>query len=84
MDPRFPVVLAFYARDTGDAESARALVETSLSIEERPEIRRLLDVPVAEWPATLRDVTGENRKPRGEGGRTRFGGSWRRVPSPPP
>lgn len=84
MDPRFPVVLALYARDTGDAESARALVETSLSIEERPEIRRLLDVPVAEWPATLRDVTGENRKPRGEGGRTRFGGSWRPVPSPPP
>jgi hypothetical protein len=84
VDPRFPVVLALFARDMGDAASARALVESSLSIEERPEIRRLLDVPVSGWPATLRDVTGENLRPRGEGGRTRFGGSWRPVPSPPP
>jgi hypothetical protein len=64
-DPRFPVVLALFARDSGDPETARGLVEASLALEERPEIRRLLGIPVAEWPATLRDVTGENRKPRG-------------------
>ncbi len=64
MDPLFPLVLALYARDTGDADSARSLVQMSLSIEDRPAVRRLLGLPVASWPATLRDVTGENRKPR--------------------
>jgi hypothetical protein len=64
MDPLFPVVLALFARDTGDADSARSLVEMSLSIEEQRAIRSLLGRPVASWPATLRDVTGENRKPR--------------------
>ncbi|MGE5347047.1 MAG: hypothetical protein ACM3JH_13925 [Acidithiobacillales bacterium] len=64
MDPLFPVVLALYARDAGDADAARSFVEMSLSIEERPAIRRLLGPPVASWPATLRDATGENRKPR--------------------
>ncbi len=64
MDPLFPVVLALSARDTGDADSARSLVEMSLSMEERPEIRLLLRLPLSSWPTTLRDVTGENRKPR--------------------
>jgi hypothetical protein len=73
VDPRFPVVLALFARDADDPESARALVETSLSIEERPGIRRLLQLPVGEWPATLRDVTGENRKPREESERSGLG-----------
>lgn len=65
VDPRFPVVLALFARDSGDPEAARALVEASLAVEERPEIRRLLGLPLPEWPVTLRDATGENRKPRG-------------------
>jgi hypothetical protein len=65
VDPRFPVVLALFARDIGEAEGARRLIEASLAVEERPEIRRLLGQPVAEWPLTLRDATGENRKPRG-------------------
>ncbi len=69
VDSRFPVVLALAARDSGDAEGARGLIGSSLAAEERPEIRRLLSLPVAEWPATLRDVTGENLKPRGEPGR---------------
>ena len=64
VDSRFPLVLALAARDGGDAASARSLVEASLEIEERPTVRRLLEIPPAEWPATLRDVTGENRTPR--------------------
>ena len=63
MDPRFPVVLALFARDSGDFTTARALVETSLALGPQPAVRRLLELPVAEWPATLRDVTGDNRTP---------------------
>lgn len=64
VDSRFPLVLALSARDGGDVASARSLVEASLAIEERPAVRMLLETPPAEWPATLRDVTGENRAPR--------------------
>jgi hypothetical protein len=65
VDSRFPIVLALFARDNGDPETARALVEASLAIEERPEVRKLLDMPLSDWPATLRDLLGDNRKPRG-------------------
>ncbi len=65
-DSRFPLVLALSARDGGDAVSARSLVGASLEIEERPAVRKLLEIPPAEWPATLRDVTGENRAPRAQ------------------
>jgi hypothetical protein len=64
VDSRFPLVLALHSRDGGDIASARSLVEASLAIEERPGVRKLLEIPLAEWPATLRDVTGENRTPR--------------------
>ncbi len=64
VDSRFPLVLALSARDSGDAASASSLVEASLAIEERPAVRKLLEIPAGEWPATLRDVTGENRTPR--------------------
>jgi hypothetical protein len=64
VDPRFGIVLALFARDLGDETAARALVARVVSVDPRPETRRLLEVPVAAWPATLRDVTGENRRPR--------------------
>ena len=64
VDGRFPLVLALAARDGGDTASARSLVEASLAIEERPAVRTLLEIPPTAWPATLRDVTGENRAPR--------------------
>jgi hypothetical protein len=61
VDPRFPLVLALAARDAGDEEAARALVEESLRGEEMAEPRRLLGLPLVEWPPTLRDLTMENR-----------------------
>jgi hypothetical protein len=64
VDPRFRIVLALFARDFGDEGAARELVAGAVSGDARPEYRRLLDAPLAEWPATFRDVTGENRKPR--------------------
>jgi len=64
VDPRFRIVLALFARDLGDERTARDLVADALKGDARPEYRRLLDVPPADWPPTLRDVTGENRKPR--------------------
>ncbi len=64
VDSRLPLALALAARDASDADSARSLVEASLALDERPGVRRLLGLPLAQWPATLRDVTGENRTPR--------------------
>ena len=64
VDPRFGIVLALFARDLGDGASARELVAGVAKADPRPEYRRLLETPPAEWPPTLRDVTGDNRKPR--------------------
>jgi len=64
VDPRFGIVLALFARDLGDEAAARELVAGVAKADPRPEYRRLLETPPAEWPPTLRDVTGDNRKPR--------------------
>ena len=64
VDPHFGIVLALFARDLGDEAAARELVARVARADPRPEVRRLLETPLADWPATLRDVTGENRKPR--------------------
>jgi hypothetical protein len=65
VDPRFGIVLALFARDLGDEAAARELVAGVERMDPRPEYRRLLESPLAEWPATLREVSGDNRKPRG-------------------
>ncbi len=64
VDPHFGIVLALFARDLGDEAAARELVARVARADPRPEVRRLLETPLADWPATLRDVTGDNRKPR--------------------
>ncbi len=62
--PELGVVLALFRRDEGDAAGARTILEEVVAASPRPEFRRLLEIPVTAWPATLRDVTGENRPPR--------------------
>jgi len=64
VDPRLGIVLALFARDVGDEAAAHELVAGVAKADPRPEYFRLLDSPLSAWPATLRDVTGENRKPR--------------------
>jgi hypothetical protein len=63
--PGLGIVLALFARDLGDEAGARRILAEVAASAPQPEFWRLLEAPLASWPATLRDVTGENRRPRG-------------------
>ena len=82
VDRRFPVVLALSARD--DRRFRRGPRAGRDVARDRGEARRSgssSTIPPAEWPATLRDVTGENRTPRASAG-VDSGSSWRPRASP--
>lgn len=54
--PEFGVVLALFARDTGDEANARRVLEMVLRAAPRPEYQALAARPMSDWPPTLREV----------------------------
>jgi hypothetical protein len=59
--PRLGVVMALDARDRGDEARARAILEAVYRQKPLSGIRKTLDLPVAEWPATFKGVWGEGK-----------------------
>lgn len=66
--PEFGIVLALFARDTGDEGNARRVLEMVLRAAPRPEFQALAARPLPEWPPTLREVLRLARAQRGAGG----------------
>lgn len=56
VDPDFGVVLSLAARDAGDAEGARKVLEDVSGHVSSPDVEWLLTRPPADWPSTLREV----------------------------
>jgi hypothetical protein len=54
--PDFGMVLALAARDSGNETLAREILGQVLRAGARPEYARLASLPLAEWPATLREA----------------------------
>ena len=54
--PDLGIVLALAARDTGNETLAREILGQVQRAGGRPEYARLASLPLAEWPATLRDA----------------------------
>ena len=54
--PDFGMVLALAARDSGNETLAREILGQVLRAGTRPEYARLASLPLAEWPATLREA----------------------------
>lgn len=54
--PDLGIVLAIAARDSGNEALAREILAQVLRAGGRPEYARLSSLPLAEWPATLRDA----------------------------
>ncbi len=54
--PDFGMVLALALRDAGDETRARQVLGQVLAAGPRPEYARLADMPLAAWPATLREI----------------------------
>jgi hypothetical protein len=52
--PDFGMVLALSARDSGNERLAREILGQVLRAGGRPEYARLVSLPLAEWPPTLR------------------------------
>jgi hypothetical protein len=65
--PDIGMVLALAARDTGDEALAREILGQVLRAGARPEYARLASLPLAEWPATLRDAQFPAAREAGEG-----------------
>ena len=64
----FGIVLALFARDTGDEGNARRVLEMVLRAAPRPEFQALAARPLSEWPPTLREVLRLARAARAAGG----------------
>ena len=60
--PDTGIVLALAARDTGNEALAREILGQVLRAGGRPEYARLSSLPLAEWPATLRDAQAPERE----------------------
>lgn len=54
--PEFGLAWALLARDRGEPERARKIVEKVLRVAPRPEIRSLAGVPPERWPSTVREI----------------------------
>jgi len=54
--PDFGMVLALAARDSGNEARARQILGQALQAGARREYARLATLPLAEWPATLREA----------------------------
>ncbi len=54
--PDFGMVLALAFRDAGDEARARHVLGQVLAAGPRHEYARLVDMPLAAWPATLREI----------------------------
>ncbi len=54
--PDFGMVLALAARDSGNETLAREILGRVLRLGARPEYARLTSLPLAKWPATLREA----------------------------
>ena len=54
--PDLGIVLALHARDAGNEALAREILGQVLRAGGRPEYARLSSLPLAQWPATLRDA----------------------------
>jgi hypothetical protein len=54
--PDFGMVLALAARDSGNETLAREILGQVLRAGARPEYARLTSLPLAKWPATLREA----------------------------
>lgn len=65
--PDFGMVLALAARDSGNEALARQILGQVLRAGARPEYARLTSLPLAEWPATLRDAQLPPAREAGEG-----------------
>jgi hypothetical protein len=58
--PSLGVVEGLAARDTGDEAAARRVLGEVAKVFPRPGISRALAAPMADWPASLHAMTGEN------------------------
>lgn len=60
--PLINVVLALFDRDAGEERRARALLESVAASFPGTPVRRALDAPLADWPATLDRLTTVPRR----------------------
>ncbi len=58
--PSLGVVQALAARDSGDEAAARGILGEVAKVFPRPGVSRALAAPMADWPASLHAMTGEN------------------------
>jgi hypothetical protein len=52
------IVLALVARDMGNEETARAALRAAFGTNSPPALRRAIEAPMEEWPATYRAMLG--------------------------
>jgi hypothetical protein len=57
----FGLSLALFARDIGDEAQARSLALEAAQASSSPMVRRLSELPTAQWPARLRDLSAAQR-----------------------
>ena len=62
--PSLGVVSALIARDRGDERAARSILESVARVFPRPALVAALTRPLAQWPASLHRMTGENLETR--------------------
>jgi hypothetical protein len=62
--PSLGVVSALIARDQGDERTARSILEDVARVFPRPALVAAVARPLAEWPASLHRMTGENLETR--------------------
>lgn len=62
--PSLGVVSALIARDHGDERTARSILENVARVFPRPALVAAVARPLAEWPASLHRMTGENLETR--------------------
>ena len=63
-DVRLFLVLGLFARDLGSDAEAASLVARAAGSTANDEVKKWAAVPPRQWPKTLREMTGESRRPR--------------------
>lgn len=64
IDVRLFLVLGLFVRDLGNDAEAASLVARAAESTTSDEVKKWAGVPPKSWPRTLREMTGEARRPR--------------------